>query len=810
MLLSRNWLQEFVDLKDLSSEKIASLLTLKTVEVEKVEVMGGSLENIVVGQVITIDKHPDADKLLVCLVDVGSLQVEVVCGGSNLKLGMKIAFGKLGAKIKWHGEGDLVELKKTKIRGVVSSGMICAADEIGLASMFDKKDEREILDLSHLGVQAGTLVSDALGLNDVVFEVENKSLSNRPDLWGHYGMARELGAIFEQKLKSYKTEKLKSGRGKNLFVKVEDKELCPRYTAVVIDGVRVEESPQWLQKRLIAVGQRPINNIVDITNYVMFELGQPTHAFDAENVVDNTIIVRRAHDKEKFVTLDGQERKLDKSMLVIADKEKSLAIAGVMGGSNSDISNKTKTIIFESANFEPISVRKTATKLGIRTEASMRWEKSQDPNNADIGLSRLVELTLKLCPDAKVVSSVVDIKNFKIDQEPIEMTFEYVNQKIGSEIFEVEVIKILERLGFVVKQKHGRIIVTVPTWRATKDISIKEDLIEEIVRIYGYEKISGKMPLFSITSPQENTLRKLERKVKELLAYRFGFTEVYNYSFVASDLLTQMGEETKKHLVLDNPMAKDRSLIRRSLIPNLLVSAEANLHRYSKIRIFEIGRIYIAEEKGEEPGLLGVCLPKQDSMLGLIFSGKEDRAPFFSVTNALTEVFSSLGLSWEIKKSKTQEVLVHPGRSAEIYVQGVRVGKVGELHPHKQEKLGISHKLAMAEINLNSLVELIHDSSNYKSLAVYPSIERDLAFLVANSVEHATIINAIKHVDRVLEGVELFDVYMGKNIGEGKKSMAYHLIYRSDSKTLESSEIDVVHNKVITLLQEKFGAEIRT
>jgi phenylalanyl-tRNA synthetase beta chain len=815
MLLSRNWLQEFVDLKGLSSEKIATLLTLKTVEVEGVQDVDGSLENIVVGEIVSIKKHPDADKLHVCHVQTQNSKlktqnsVQVVCGGTNIRVGIKVAMGMIGAKIRWHGEGELVELKKVKIRGVESFGMICASDEIGLGAMFPKKDEREILDLSHLKAGLGTPVAKAIQSGDVVFEVENKSLSNRPDLWGHYGIARELGAIFGHPLKKYKAEKIKSGKNEKLVVKVEDKLLCPRYMAVALNGIRVEASPGWMQQRLNAVGLRPINNIVDITNYVMMELGQPMHAFDSEHVIDNYIVVRRARDKEKFVTLDNQERKLDKSMLVIADKKKTLAVAGVMGGKNSDITSKTNAIIFEAANFEPTNVRKTACKLGMRTDSSARFEKSLDPNMAEQALMRAVELVLKLCPDANVSSSVIEKSCYKLDQGPIEMSYTYINNKIGTDIPKKEVVKILESLGFGVKQKHTGVSVTIPTWRATKDISIKEDLIEEIVRIYGYENVVGVMPCFSIIPPKENVLRRVERKIKELLAYEFGYTEIYNYSFVAPDWLNRMGESTDKHLALDNPIAKDRPLIRRHLVPNLLVNTEENLHRFDTVSIFEVGKTYIIEEKGEFSGNGYKHLPKQDSLLGMIYSAKGEKIPFFHASNALIGTLDHLGLHAEVRKSTDHTNLIHPGRFAEVYVGGVLVGRIGELHPQKQEKLGIPHRVAMVELNINDLISLLHDESVYTPITVYPSVERDVAFVVEKNIEHASIVTILKKTDKLIENIELFDVYVGKKLGEDKKSMAYHLSYRSAEKTLESAEVNSVHKKVISVLKNKFGAEIR-
>lgn len=823
MLISKNWLQKFVDIKDLDSKEIAKALTLKTVEVEGIIESDNNFDNIVVGKIISVDSHPDADKLRVCQVDVGDGKLEIVCGGSNLEVGMLVAVGKIGAKVKWHGEGDLVELKKTKIRGVESSGMICAAEEIGLGEVFPKKDEKEILDLSHMNAEVGTGLEELFASDDVIFEVDNKSLSNRPDLWGHYGMAREISAIFEKKLKEYKTEKIKPGKSGGLSVKVEDQKLCPRYMGVVIHGINVQPSPKWLEDALMAVGMRPINNIVDITNYVMLELGQPMHAFDFDKLTINpekrvsgagkeqevNIIVRKAHKNEKIKTLDDVERKLDENMLVIADNEKALAIAGVMGGESSEIDGDTNKIIFESANFLASSVRTTSTKLGLRTDSSARFEKSLDPNNAKLALEKAVELVLEICPGARVVSNVLDVANFIVDQGPIEVPLEFINEKIGGEVPEKEILRILERLGFEIKNKKGNLKITIPTWRATRDISIKEDIVEEVLRIYGYENVVSTMPSASISSPESNELRALERKFKELLAYQFGYDEVYNYSFVSREWLEKLGEDTSKNLELDNPVAKDRPLVRRHLVDNMLVNVEENLHRFEEVKIFEVGKVYDVDNKGEREEMNSEnYLPKQDTLLAMMYAKKGDNNPFVEVASNFVGVMYRLGLEADFKKASGSP-FVHPGRYAEVYVKGVRVGQIGELNSALQEKIGVPYRVGMLEIDLDLVLPLLFESSSYQALPSYPSSDRDIAFTVGKEVEHQDIKKALEGLDPILVGAELFDVYEGNKVETGKKSMAYHLVYRSPEKTLAAEEVDRVHEKVVKTLEKKFGVEVR-
>ncbi len=816
MLISKNWLEKFVNLDDLESHEIAKALTMKTVEVEDVKESGKFLDGVVVGEILDIKKHPNADKLSIAQVNVGEEKNRQIIFGQMLE--MEVGYRVPVALAPTVLPGDK-EIKKTKMRGETSEGMLCLDQELGLL------DEGVSIQFFEKDVNPGTPIIEALKLKDVIFEVDNKSLSNRPDLWGHYGIAREVAAIFERKLKKYETIKIKSGKDENLNIKVEDEKLCTRYMGVVVDGIKIEPSPDWLQQSLIAIGQRPINNIVDITNYVMFELGQPTHAFDFAKLARNkkqetNIIIRKAKKSEKFKTLDDVDRKLGEDMLVIADEEKALAIAGVMGGQNSEVNENTTKVIFESANFLASSIRTTSTKLGLRTEGSARWEKSLDPNNAEIGLKRLLELTLQICPGAQVVSNVVDESNFSLNQGPIEISLEFINQRIGKEVNKVEVLGILQRLGFGVKEKKGKLKVIVPSWRATRDISIAEDLVEEILRIHGYEQVSGIMPNMPMASPESNELRGLERKLKEFLSYQFGYDEVYNYSFVAREWLEKLGEETKNHLELDNPIAKDRTLLRRHLVDNMLLNIEDSLHRFDEAKIYEIGKVYTKEEKGElafvssaaDDGVVkkdsSKHLPKQNTLFAMMYSQKGDENPFAEAASDFVGVMERLGLPVDFKKSEGSH-FVHPGRFAEIYIKGVKIGLIGELGTVLQKKIGIPYRVAMLEVNLNNVLPLLFAESNYQALPSYPSAERDIAIVVDTDAEHMDIKNALQTLDPLLASVELFDVYQGDKMESGKKSMAYHLTYRAPDRTLSAEEVDQVQQRVIKTLEKKFGAQIR-
>lgn len=811
MLISYNWLKKYVNLPDsISAAEVAAKLKASTVEVEKVEIQGKNLENIVVGKILTAEKHPNADKLKVCKVDVGGEQLPIVCGGSNVAAGMLVALAKVGAKVKWHGEGELVELAPVSIRGVESLGMICASTEIGLGEMFPLKEEKEIVDLSNLKAKPGTPLAKALGLEDSILEIDNKSLSNRPDLWGHYGIAREVAVLFSKKLKEFKTAKIKPGKDAQVKVEVENAKLCPRYMAVAMSGVSVGPSPQWLQKSLLAVGQRPINNIVDITNYIMLDLGQPMHAFDAAKVLHNKIVVRTAKDGEQFVGLDGQKRELDSATLVIADSEKPLAIAGVIGGQDSGITNDTTTIIFESANFESASVRRTSAKLGVRTDSSARFEKSLDPNQTALALERAVELVLECCKTAKVASKVIDVAKFNLQQGPLTVSMQFLQSKIGAKLPKKEVVKILESLGFGVKASGDDLAVRIPSWRATKDISIPEDLVEEIIRVYGYDKIIPQMPSFSINPPEVNKLNKIERRLKNVLVNGLAYTEVYNYSFVSPQSITKLGQDVSKYLELENPLSQERSFLRRHLMNNLLENVKKNIDDYPELRLFEVGKKYLANKPGARAAAgSSELLPRQNTWLHAIFAGKKSKDAFWEARRAAEAVLGELGRELKLVKIVELKPWQHPARSGQIMIGESYVGAVFEFHPTVVENFGLECGVAMMSLNLDEVADLPEVGKKYKTIGEFPTVSRDLAILVKKDVAHADVLAAVSAADPLLQSVELFDVYEGEGVGAEQKSMAYHFIYKSLERTLVTEEVDKAHEKIVKILKEKFGASVR-
>lgn len=811
MLLSKNWLRDYVFLPDaLDAKELAERLCLSTVEVEKVINQAAAFEHMVVGQIKKIEAHPNADKLKVCTVDVGNENLTIVCGGSNIKEGQKVAVAKVGASVRWHGEGEPIAMEKTAIRGVESAGMICASDEIGLAERFPKKEEKEILDLSELKIKVGQPLAQALGLDDIIFDIDNKSMTNRPDLWGHYGMAREIAALTRKKFKILAPPQIKPGKELKINVQVKAPELCPRYMAVAVSGLASTPSPEWLARRLETAGLRSINAIVDLTNYVMLELGQPLHAFDAEELFKKSITVRRAHNNEKFTTLDDKQLTLHTNILVIADDEKALAIAGVKGGQNSGVTERTNTVVFEAATFEAGSIRRTSNALGLRTDSSARFEKSLDPHLPELALQRVVELAKKIFPASRVVSNVVDVRQFSAKPIVLNLAIGFINDRLGLVLDHKAIVDILERLGFGVKTKKDTLTVTVPTWRATKDITIPEDIVEEVARVYGYAKIPAALPRFTINTPEINTMREFEREIKEALAFEAGMTEIYNYSFVAPEWLTRLGVGGENYLALDNPIAKDRPWLRRDLLPGLIENINKNVYWAEHVRLFEIGRVYRAEESGEraKPNS-NELLPAQPIRLGMAVAEKDNHTPFFLAAHALRLVSERLGLGLTLHNPETVNALFHPGRQAAIVAGEKTIGVIGELHSRLQQGLGIMPRVALAELTLSELVTLPRASAMYKPVPEFPSAERDIAFVVDRRVAHSDIQTAIRAVDPMITGVTLFDVFEGKNIGPGKKSMAYHLSYQAPDRTLTAENADAIHAKVTAILKKQFKADLR-
>ncbi len=814
MYLSLNWLKDLVNIpRSVTPEDLGIKLTMHTVEIDGVEKQSRNFDKVIVGKVLEVKKHPNADKLFWARVDTGKEKLSIVCGAPNLAKDQLVPVALPGAVLP-----NGMEIKEAEVRGELSQGMICAEDELGLG-----EDHKGIMVLGKKA-KAGEPLAEYFQMDDILFEVDNKSITHRPDLWGHFGMAREIATFLNTKLSSEfrKIEKKEIKLDKDprdLDIKIEAPDLCSRYMGLKIDNLAVEESPQWLQKRLTAVGMRPINNIVDVTNYVMLELGQPLHAFDSSLV--DSIVVRRAKQGEKIITLDGEERELEESMLVIADKEKPIAIAGVMGGANSEVSTETTSIILESANFDPVSARKTAQRLGLRTEASMRFEKSLDPHLAETAIIRCANLLKKISPRAKFSGNITDVhkekakeNNFSLNTAPIDLDLPWLKAKLGEELEEKKVIEILDNLGFKVDREEAepkKLKVTVPSWRATKDISIPEDLVEEIVRIYGFDNLESKMPLVTMQAPFPNQERKIERKIKNLLSQGAAMSEVYNYAFTNGEKLQKMGIDSNGYIALANPLTNQHTLLRQNLITNLLDNIKTNQARFENLKFFEIGSVFLnldgeinKKDKSEEK------LPYQETRLGLVEAGEKE-TPFAGLKGRVEYLLNSFKFEVEYQESESPLDWSHPSSFARIKVGDKDLGAIYVLSPKVLNALGIKKKVAGAEINLAELVKLIlaTPEKSFQQENKFPSLVRDIAFVVDQKVLYNDLKKEIESFNNLVKSIELFDVYEGEKIGKNKKNLAFHITYQAGDRTLTAEEVQKVQDELTKHLEEKFEAQIR-
>ena len=590
MKLSLSWIKDFVNIpEDMDMKQLAYDLTMDTVEVEDVEYLADRFDHMVVGVIEDIEPHPNADKLRVCKVDIGDGEIkDIVCGGINLEKGMRVAVSCPGAIVRWHGEGEPVEIKKSKLRGVASYGMICASDEIGLGDLFPASQEAEILDLSAFDVPAGTTLADALDLNDVLLEIDNKSMTNRPDLWGHYGIAREIAALYNLPLAEIKP--FETDVQSDFNVEIADPDRCPRYIGVEMSGVNVKEAPYQMQSRIWKVGMRPINALVDITNYVMLATGNPTHAFDADNISDH-IVVRHAAENEKLLLLNDKELSLCTDDLVITDSEGPVALAGVMGGAKDSILPKTERVILEVANFEAAGIRRTALRYDNRTEASSRYEKAIDPERCGQALALSMQYFKELYPEMKV-TGYCDKYVKKLKRAEIDVNLVWLEKRLGKYLTNDEIQGKLEKLGFDVQINGEDMHVIAPTWRSTGDISIKDDVMEEVARMYGYDNFEPTSFTTTFDSAINQKDQDLVRNMKEFLAIRCGMQEIYTYPWVNDVYLNAIMQTTEGMLRLSTPPAPDLSYLRASLLPNICEAVAKNERYFNDFSIFEEAQVF--------------------------------------------------------------------------------------------------------------------------------------------------------------------------------------------------------------------------
>ncbi len=791
---------------------------MHTAEIDKYWRQDEFLDNVVVGRVVEVKPHPNADKLKLCTVSDGKKKYQVVCGGTNVRKGMKCAFARIGARVRWHGE-EAMTLAPVEIRGKKSFGMICAAEELGLA--LGGEAEREIMDLGVSDAEPGTPLAAALVADDALFEVDNKAINHRPDLWGHLGFAREVAALYEKPFAAPEPASLSAGQPWSLKVRIEVAKLCPRYQAVVVENVRVAPSPEWMQRRLRACGIRPINNVVDVTHWVMLEFGQPMHAFDVATFIGpstrsarsgekmNDVLavhIRPAKRGEKMLALDGVTYSLTPEMLVIADEKHALAIAGVIGGAASAVTDQTETILFESANFNPASVRATAKQLGTRTESSARFEKSLDPTLTGLALARAVELLRTVSPDVSVASPVADVGVWKTPAGTIDLSVEKVQQVLGAAISAQKMRGILEQLGFHVRAAGKKLRVSVPTWRATRDVTLPEDLIEEIGRVYGYEKVEPMLPQMNVAPPPVDPVRALGRQVRGILVRELGCSEVVRYAFVNERAALLLGE-TGKRIEIENPI--DDRYLRTTLVPNVLVRVEQALHTRDAVRIFEVGKVFSADAAGPHADARSnQHLPGQDTWVTAAIALKGGAQPFAEARRLVEALARESNNEWRLKKTALSHAWAHPGRTAAAVVDGTNVGWITELHPGRARAFGISERVGMVGLNLTALAEVIKPRVRYETLSSHPAVERDIAFVIDRAVTHEAIVSALEKGSARVVGVELFDVFEGRTIPAGKKSMAFHVTFAQAGRTLTTEEV-LREQKGVAGAIKKLGGSVR-
>lgn len=818
MKISVNWLRNYVNLPDQKDWKaFGDLLTIRTAEVEEVQNLAESYDKMVIGQIEEIKPHPNADKLRITRTNVGNETLQIICGGSNLFEEQKVAVALTGAKVRWHGEGDLVALEPTKIRGEESFGMICAASEIGLTdNSKDDGDSRSvanivaatgIMDLSHLKAKPGTPLATALSKNDIIIDIENKTLTHRPDLWGHYGMAREIAAITDEQLKPLDFFTKYDQKLPNIVdIEVKDAKLCPRYITVTLDNIEISPSPEWLKTALENTGNRSINNIVDATNFVMLELGNPLHAFDTSEIAGGKIIVRRAKKGETIETLDEENKELNEDTLIIADTKKPLAIAGIKGGMHSGITDKTTRITLESANFNPVSIRKSSTRLGIRTESVQRFEKDLAPLLAEQAMDRLVKIIMELCPNAKVISNKQDVNNFKYKPRRIKLDLKKASSKIGVDITAKAAKELLEKLEFKVTAGKNSLEVTVPSFRATKDINHQDDLIEEVARLYGYEKIPAEVPELHVRpAARQNTERLEKYSVRDIFSLELGFNETINYSFYSKKTFENCGLDEKNHLKIRNYLSEEQTHLRVDLIPNLLFNVVANLKTTDHLKLYEIGRTY---------KFVNEYFPLEEkNVAGLILVGKKANAPFYQAKTAMEVLLQRLNVTaLKYRKAETPNPLAHPAKHAAWFDHKSQqeIIQIYELHPEVAQNYGLEKlQIACFSLNYSLLHHLPRPGKKYRPIPRFPAIQIDISMLVDANREVATYEQAIRKADqKLISTVRLFDFYQGANIPEGKKSLAYQIIFQAPDRTLTDQEVKTVQQQIFTNLQKE-GAEIR-
>lgn len=799
MDLPMSWVREYVDF-DADTQKFMDDITLAGQKVESVTHLAKDITKVVTGKVLEIERHPDADKLVITKIDIGESEpLQIVTGASNLFVGAYVPVALVGATV-YHA-GQMEKIKKGKLRGIESNGMLCSIEELGFTRNDYPEAPENGIYIFENEVELGADVKKLLMMEDDVVEFE--ITSNRPDCFSILGLARETAATYRKPFKYPEISVKEEGEGNTadmIDVEIKNPELCPRYIARVVKNVKVGPSPLWLRHRLTAAGVRPINNIVDITNYVMLEMGQPMHAFDIDTIDERKIIVCNANDGEVMTTLDGQERKLDSSMLVISDCNKAVAVAGVMGGENSKVSPNAHAILFESANFNGPNVRITAKKLGLRTDASAKYEKGLDPNLAYDAVNRAVQL-VEMLGCGEVCKGMVDCYPNKREKWTVNYSTEGINKLLGTSLTKEEMIDIFKLIEVEADGEKA----LIPTFRP--DLEAQADLAEEIARFFGYDKIETTLAAGTPTVGKKTHKQIVEDKIIDTMI-AMGLSEGKIFSFESPKVFDKLNipadSELRNTVKISNPLGEDFSIMRTQTLNGMLTSLSTNYNRRNAdAALFEIGKIYI-------PKALPLTeLPVETSMLTLGMYGAG--VDFYSIKGVCEEVFTVLGVSDKVEFSPSSKLpYMHPGRLALISIDGKELGFVGEVHPAVADNYAIGTKAYVAVINIDLLNEYAGFDKTFKALPKFPAVQRDIAMLVSDDVIVKDIESIIKEKGgKLLENIQLFDVYKGKQIAEGFKSVAYNISFRAADRTLTDDEVNAPMKKILAELESKLGAQLR-
>ena len=799
-----SWIKAYVPELECSDQEYMDAMTLSGTKCEGYERLDADLDKIVVGQIEKIERHPDADKLVICQVNIGTETIQIVTGAPNVEEGQKVPVVLDGGRVAGGHDGSRtpggIKIKKGKLRGIESYGMMCSIEELGSSRDYYPKAPENGIYVFDDDVEVGADAVEVLGLNDTVFEYE--ITSNRVDCYSVMGIAREAAATFKKPFVAPKTAPVGKDGDVNDYISVEikDRDLCKRYCAKVVKNVKIAPSPEWMQRRLAKMGIRPINNLVDITNYVMEEFGQPMHAYDLSTIAGNKIVVRRANDGETFETLDGQERKLDSEMLMICDGEKPVGLAGIMGGENSKINDDVKDMLFEAACFDGTNIRLSSKRVGLRTDASGKFEKGLDPNNAEDAINRACELIEELGA-GEVVAGMVDVYPEKKEEHTIKFDPDYVNKLIGFNLTEEQMVSYFPALEL--KYDAATKTITVPTFR--QDLIGMCDIAEEVARFYGYANIPTALPSGEATAGKLSYKLRIDEIARRVALY-CGFSQGMSYSFespkVYDKLLLPMDSDMRKSIVISNPLGEDFSVMRTSSLGGMLTSLATNYNRRNKdVRLFEMGNIYL-------PKALPLTeLPDERMQFTLGFYGDGD---FFTMKGVVEEFLEQVGMKDRVHyDADAGKSFLHPGRQANIVYDGNVIGYLGEVHPTVCENYDMKTRAYIAVIDMPYVYEMSSFDKKYEGIAKFPAVTRDISMVVPKNILVGQIEEVIeKSGGKNLESYSLFDIYEGDQIEEGFKSVAYSIVFRAKDRTLEENDVSSAMKKILKGLEE-MGIQLR-